>query len=133
MTKKPFRRRSFRRKIKRHIKKYRPPIEVGIAGAATVFTPPRTGWGSPMQHIQDNHPELVLQDYAQGLAGITLPMNDQPFEFNILSTLNPFDFESARYTKMMLWSAFGGTIRKKLIKGSSGFIQKIPIIGRMFS
>lgn len=122
-----------RRWARSRFSKARIPLEVVIAGGATIVTPATEGWGSPMQHMQDGAMDLVAQDYAKGLANITLPMNGQAFQFDIVGLLNPFDLNSARYTKMLFWSAIASKVRKKMIPQLGQMMQKVPYLGRFVS
>lgn len=127
------RRSRFSRRVKRRFHKAKIPLEVMIAGGATIVTPATEGWGSPMQHMTDGAMDLVAQDYAKGLANITLPINGQAFHFDIVGLLNPLDVNSARYTKMLFWSAVASKVRKKLVPQLGQMMKKVPYLGRFVS
>ena len=126
MAKKKAKRRYTRRtKRSRRRKTPRVPIEVVIAGASIPFTPPKSGWASPWAHIQQGNMEEALKHLSTGFGFEP----DQPL--NVVGLINPFDLETARYGKILLWSGVAGMIRHKLSgKYTDALFRKLPLVGR---
>lgn len=122
-VKKVARRRTSRRKRKRRAKP-KIPLEVAVAGIATMFTPAETGWATPIVQVQHQDWEGLGHNLKSGFLGMS---GD---DFNVMRALNPFDMGRARYIKMLFWAGVMSKIRKRAVKIP---FNKVPFIGRYIS
>lgn len=101
------------------------PLEVVVAGVAIPFTPATEGWNTPMAYVQGGDYEGAMNALKQGFLGM------QPDgSMDLMRTLNPFDFNTARYTKMLIAAGLVSKVRKRLVHIP---LDKIPIVGRYIS
>ena len=123
-VKKVARKRRYSRKKYRR-KKPKIPLETMVALGAIPFTPAKNGWATPLACAQDRHWEGIGENLKQGFLGINTDGS-----FDLFSTLNPFDMNSARYTKMLIMSGVISKFRKKLVRIP---FDKVPLIGKYIS
>jgi hypothetical protein len=128
-TKRSPRRRWFKGKRKRKPKTV--PMEMLASGIATLVVPGKENYFAPINHIQSGNFQGVGLNYLAGFTGIDA--DGGKFNFDLMKTINPFDFSTARYWKMLLWSGLIGKVRKKIVPQSSQLFRKIPFIGRWVS
>jgi hypothetical protein len=124
-TRKAPRRHWYSRKHRRHGKP-KIPLEVAAAGIAIPFTPPRTGWNSLVGCAQAGDWNGFGMDLAMGFIGFD-PSTGQ---IDLWGAINPLNFESARYTKMLIAGGLIHKVRKMLVKVP---MNKVPIIGNHIS
>jgi hypothetical protein len=132
MVKKKSRKRSYGRRFKRRASKAKMPFEVLIAGASIPFTPAATGYRGIYDAAINGDMIGVMDELKTGFLGFDPARNTQTF--NLMAALNPFDFEHARFSKMLLYAGLLGSVRKKLTgRYTSKMFSKIPLIGRWVS
>lgn len=122
---KPSRFRRFGRRVARRAAKQKFPLETVIAGAAIPFTPASDGWNSPFGLAQQGGYDQIMPTLAKGF--LNMEPNGQ---VNIWGIINPFDFNSARYTKMLIASALVSKVRKKFVHLP---LDRIPMVGKYIS
>jgi hypothetical protein len=125
MVGKKKRRRSRRLgKIRRHLPK-KVPIEVLVAGAMIPITPSNSGWSSILDYATKSDWVGLARTLQSGFLGM---VDDK---IDIIQAINPFNMESARFTKMLIISGIIGSIRAKISgRYTTPLFSKIPIIGR---
>lgn len=121
-TKTMARRRYFGRKRRRGRPKI--PLEVGITALAIPFIPGYPGWATPISDLQAGKTTETLSALVHGFTGIDPTRGT----FNLMATINPFDFDVARYTKMLIAAALISKVRKRFVK-----LDKVPFLGRYIS
>ena len=108
------------------------PFEVLIAGGSIPFTPAASGISSIFDSAQNGDFVGVADALKVGFLGMKPARNTS--EFDLMAAINPFNFESARYTKMLIYAGLIGSIRKKLSgRYTNKLFAKIPLIGRWVS
>jgi hypothetical protein len=124
--------RRYGRRFKRKASKAKVPFEVLIAGGSIPFTDAASGISSPYDRAVNGDYVGVMDALKVGFLGFEPGRNTQTM--NIMAALNPFDFEHARYSKMLLYAGLLGTVRKKLTgRYTNKLFAKIPLIGRWVS
>ena len=108
------------------------PFETVIALGATPFMKPAGGWDTPYGGIQKGDIGFVMRAYLAGLTGIHVDGNGA-VSFDAGQVLNPFNFNDANYLKMIVGASLIGMVRKRLLRNSSAFLKKIPLLGRFVS
>jgi hypothetical protein len=132
MAKKKRSRRSYGRRFKRHVSKAKIPFEVLIAGGSIPFTDAASSISSIYDSARIGDFVGVADALKVGFLGMKPARNAS--EFDLMAALNPFNFESARYTKMLIYAGLLGGIRKKLSgRYTNKLFAKIPVIGRWVS
>jgi len=123
MVKRRYRRRVARR-YRARPKKRRIPLETAVALVAVPFTPAWPGGRNIIQYAQSGNYKMVGEVLTHGFLGL------HEGGFDILKSLNPFDMNYARFSKMLFWSGIMAKIRKKAV-----FIpfDKVPLIGKYIS
>jgi hypothetical protein len=101
------------------------PFEMLIGAGTIPFTAPADGWNSPLNLAQTGDYEGLMHTLKLGFLGMGVNGS-----VNFMSLLNPFDMNSARYTKTLLYAALIGKARKRFVPQSSKLISKIPLVGR---
>jgi hypothetical protein len=104
-------------------------MEMLLGAAAIPFTPGYPDGLSPIQLAQNGDGQGLMSTLVHGFTGFNIGSG----QFNPMAALNPFEFNTARYTKILLWTGLMGMVRKKLVPKSSHLIRKVPIIGRWVS
>jgi hypothetical protein len=121
--------RRYGRRLKRRFSKAKAPFEMLIAGAAIPFTPAARGWATPYDYAMQGNITGIMHNLKNGFLGI-----DADQSFDLFRTLNPFDMDRARYTKMLIYAGIIGSIRRKITgRYTAPLFKKIPIIGRIVS
>lgn len=122
--------RSYRRRLRRWRRRVKPkiPLEVAGAGIAIPFVPARDGWASIYDDIQSGNLQDIGNLLAMGFAGIDTTGGGEPL--NVMNMLNPFDLNTARYTKMLIWAGIASKVRKKFVKLP---MSRVPLIGKYIS
>lgn len=92
---------------------------------AIPFSGAKSGWQSPIADVQQQNWEGLANNLKSGFLGLNPDGSFDPF-----NALNPFNFEDARYSKMLLWSGIMSKVRKRFVRIPMG---KIPIVGRYIS
>ena len=114
----------------RRISRMNPPIEMLIALGVIPFTNSRPGFPSPFESAMNKNWQAVANDVKQGFLGM-----DETGRIDLLGALNPFDFDHAKYSKMLTAAGILGYVRKKMpwAKVQSALYRKIPFVGRRIS
>ena len=121
--------RRYGRRLKRRFSKAKAPFEMLIAGAAIPFTPAARGWATPYDYAMQGNITGIMHNLKNGFLGI-----DADQSFDLFRTLNPFDMDRARYTKMLIYAGIIGSIRRKITgRYTAPLFKKIPLIGRFVS
>jgi len=108
------------------------PFEVLIAGGSIPFTPAADGFASIYEAAQQGDMTGVIDNLKVGFLGMDPARNAS--QFNLMAAINPFDFNHARFSKMLMYAAIIGTVRKKLSgRYTNKLFAKIPLIGRWVS
>ncbi|MCJ7560122.1 hypothetical protein MUO79_05835 [Candidatus Bathyarchaeota archaeon] len=118
-------RASYASLAKRRRNKAKIPVEVAIVGVTIPFTPPTDSSVAPIRLIQEGAWEQLAIDLRHGFTGM-----DGSGHIYWSALLNPFNMNSARYTKMLGWAAGISKIRKRVVKLP---LERIPFIGRYIS
>jgi len=117
------RRRRYTRTRARRAKR-KIPLETAVALVAVPFTPAWPGGQNLIQYAQRGNYKMVGEVLTHGFLGL------HEGGFDIMKSLNPFDMNYARFSKMLFWSGIMARIRKKAVKIP---FEKVPIIGRYIS
>lgn len=132
LRKRKISRRSYGKRFKRRASKAKIPFEVLIAGGSIPFTDAAPGVSSPFNRAQAGDFVGVMDALKVGFLGMNPARNAS--EFNLMAALNPFDFEHARYSKMLLYAGLMGSIRRKFTgRYTNKLFSKIPLVGRWVS
>lgn len=130
------RRPSLRRLFRR--RKVTIPFETLVGAASLPFISPSDAWkeGAPYNQIT-TYKSLTgaLRGLLAGFTGICI-YDDSGKNIlypNWAQVINPLDFSTARYWKILLWTSLFGMLRKRLVRSSSALFKKIPLIGRWVS
>jgi hypothetical protein len=117
------------RRLKRRVSKAKVPFETVIAAGLIPFTPADSGWGStPFSCLQTGDITGLTNHLKSGFLGMT------GNNFDIAAALNPFNMNSARYSKMILYASLLGMVRRKITgRYTAPLFKKIPLIGRIVS
>jgi len=118
------RRRYTKKRIGR--RKMKLPMETAVALVAIPFTPSYTGGPSIIESAQRGNYKQVAHDLVNGFLGLNMATG----HVNIMASLNPFDFNYARYSKILFWSGVTSKIRKKAVRIP---FDKVPFIGKYIS
>lgn len=116
--------------LRRH-KKSKPPMEMLIGAATIPFIPAFADY--PQNSIFTAMKQGDAHEAAKQAVKGFINMDIDSGQIDLMGLINPFDFNGARYTKVLMWSGIAGTVRKKLAPKSTQLIQKIPIVGKMVS
>lgn len=125
----PPRRRSYARRaygrLRHRVGKAKIPIEVVVAGISIPFTPAKTGYSMPVNDAKAQNWEGVLTQMKSGFLGME---SDGSVDF--WSLINPFNMESARYTKMLALAGLISKGRKRIVHLPIG---RVPFVGKYLS
>lgn len=105
-------------------KKRKIPLETAIALVAVPFTPAWTGGNTLIGYAQQGNYKMVGEVLTHGFLGV------HEFGFDIMKSLNPFDMDYARFSKMLFWSGVMSKIRKSVVRIP---FDKVPFIGKYIS
>jgi len=128
---KRFKKRSRRRRIGKAFRRHAPkkvPFEMLVAAGSIPFTPARNGWSNPMNALSTGNYEDFGNHMKMGFIGM-----EPGGHIDLIKTINPFDLESGRYVKMLIYAGLIGKIRHKIAPQTSQMVSKIPLIGRWVS
>lgn len=126
------RRKSYGRRFKHKASKAKIPFEVLIAGGSIPFTPAASGFSSIYDSATRGDVTGIMDNLKVGFLGFDAQRDTQSFD--LIKALNPFDFEHARFSKMLLYAGIMGSIRRKFTgRYTNKLFSKIPIIGRWVS
>jgi hypothetical protein len=124
--------RRYGKRFKRKASKAKIPFEVLIAGGSIPFTPAASGISSIFDSAQNGDFVGVADALKVGFLGMKPARNTS--EFDLMAAINPFNFESARYTKMLIYAGLIGSIRRKISgRYTNKLFAKIPLLGRWVS
>lgn len=108
------------------------PFETLIGAATIPFIPAASGYETIFNCIKKGDMTGVMDALKTGFLGFA--PGRETNTINIAGLLNPVDFEHGRFTKILLYSAIIGMIRKKIAgKYTTPILRKIPFIGRWIS
>jgi len=125
----PIRRRTSRyyKGIRRRVGKPKIPLEVAIAGISIPFMPPSAGWSeSPASLAMRGDLQNTGTHLAKGF--LNLEPNGT---INLWQTLNPTDFNGARYFKILILAGLMAKIRHRLARNVN--FGKLPLVGKIIS
>ena len=124
--------RRYGRRFKRRASKAKVPFEVLIAGGSIPFTPAADGFASIYEAAQQNDITGVIDNLKVGFLGMEPARNTS--QFNLMAAINPLDFNHARFSKMLMYAALIGMVRRKVSgRYTNKLFAKIPLIGRWVS
>jgi len=126
MARRKYRRRYTPRRFRRAKPKI--PLEVAVALGAIPFTPPTQGFSSIFESAQNGDFIGVADALKSGFLGMDGGRGTP--NFDLFRALNPFDFGSARYVKMLIAAGIISKVRKSVVKVP---FKKIPFIGKYIS
>ena len=117
------------RRLKRRFSKAKVPFETLIGVGLVPFTPAEPGWRTPIECLQQGSMDGIADALKSGFLGM-----DRSGNIDLMRTLNPFDMNKARYTKMIILASLIGVVRRKITgRYTAPLFKKIPIIGRIVS
>jgi hypothetical protein len=130
------RRRSYLPRFRRFRRKAKIPIIPTVSfGAGLLFGKP-DGWSSPVEGITGGNPYVAAQTAIRNITGIKVPMPNtgytNRFEFNLMNTLNPFDFNEAPALKGLIWGSLI-SMGLRMLGVNRKFAQvtrKIPVLNK---
>lgn len=128
--KKKMAKRRRRRYTSKRRRRYSPkiPMEVAVAGISIPFTPAESGWNSPLDYAMNKDFEGLAASLRSGFLGMKGGRTSTGIDF--FGLLNPFDMDTARYTKMLIAAGVVSRIRKTFIRIP---FKKVPFIGKYIS
>lgn len=118
------RRRTYRKKRRRPKPKI--PLEQLAGLIAIPFTPPGSNRQlNIIKLVQANDWSTLGRYITEGFLGFS---DQRPF--NALQTINPLDFSTARWWKILFWAGVVSKVRKRLVRVP---MDKIPFLGKFVS
>lgn len=82
-----------------------------VAGLVLLFSPPKPGWTSVWEGIEQRRLPAAAQSLISSMTGITVPMPQTGltggFDADVAGILNPIDFENAPTPKAYMWTRIG--------------------------
>jgi hypothetical protein len=121
--------RRYGRRLKRRFSKAKVPFETLIAVGAIPWTAAAPSWSTPFEYMQQGNITGVMHSLKKGFIGM-----EPDGKMDLMKTLNPFDMDNARYTKMIMIATLIGMVRRKITgRYTAPLFKKIPLIGRIVS